>query len=202
MKNLVKNYKSLLALAFMTLTLGFTACSSSSNKIDDNIHVTMNMTGTYKGDVSILQPRKEANTEEETPNMGDIALVIEQDKAMKFQNFPITDLIKGLFEEEMANEILEELGEYPLDLVFEPKKEKDGNLYFEIETEEFVIPVKSIEPINIIADIDTMNEEGVYSTKESSGNIQFTIYVKTRTPNVSALPYEAIMEFNFDKITR
>lgn len=202
MKNLVKNYKSLLALAFMTLTLGFTACSSSSDKIDEDIHVSMNMTGTYKGDVSIAQPRRDANNEEETPQMGDIALVVDQEKTMKFKNFPITDLIKGLFEDEMANEILEELGEYPLDLVFEPKKEKDGDLYFEIETEEFVIPITSIEPINIIADIDTNDQEGVYSTKESTGNIQFTIFVKTRTANVSEHSYEAVMKFNFDKISR
>lgn len=202
MKNLVKNYKSLLALAFMTLTLGFTACSSSSDKIDEDIHVSMNMTGTYKGDVSIAQPRRDANNEEETPQMGDIALVVDQEKTMKFKNFPITDLIKGLFEDEMANEILEELGEYPLDLVFEPKKEKDGDLYFEIETEEFVIPITSIEPIKIIADIDTNDQEGVYSTKESTGNIQFTIFVKTRTANVSEHSYEAVMKFNFDKISR
>ena len=206
MKNLLENHKAFFSIAFMSLMLGFTSCSSSNDDLADDIHVAMEMPGSYFGKVEVTQPRKENNnTEENKPEVqepGDIALTVLKDKKMKFKNFPINDIIKGLYEEELANEIIEKIGDYNLDLTFIPKNEKDGVLYFQLATEEFVIPVVNIEPTNLVVEIETDNKTGLYTKKETTGKIEFEIKIKTKTPNISEHAYQAIMKFNFEKVTK
>ncbi|WP_287827655.1 DUF4840 domain-containing protein [Bacteroides sp.] len=211
MKSLKNFHKTLFAVAVLCLSVGFASCSDDDDDpVAPGIEELMGMPGTYNGSVTVLTPRAD---ESEQPAK-DLTLVVTKDKELKFNNFPIKDIIYSLYETaEEADAVLEEIGNLEKNFSFETKEilEEEQQIKFDVDTEDIEIPLENGVIIKIA--LDDNEELGLYAKSENTGKITFKLSYKAEkvTPaepeaKEDSTPTEpaksGIYNFSFEKITK
>ena len=121
MKKLTKIGKLYVPALVLACSIGFASCSDDDNNTPPVNVTTDEMYGNYEGKMFMLAPQpSEGEGDENTPTGVDIATKVEKD-TIYFDSFPIRDIVVSIVGEELADKIVEAVGEVKYKIGYEAK---------------------------------------------------------------------------------
>lgn len=170
MKKLIRNSRFYVPAMALICSLGFTSCSDDDDNKDITFPVTTHvMYGNYEGKMQTLTVgNNEGEEGEETPSGIDVATKVDSD-TIYFDSFPIRDVVVAIVGEELADKIVEAVGEVKYKMGYEAAvNAAQDSIAFKLDPKPLVLAVTipAEEPV-------TLNIEVKVSAK-STGSYEIT----------------------------
>lgn len=193
MKQLFKLGKLYVPALVLVCSMGLTSCSDDDNNNTPPVDVTTDeMFGNYEGKMQtlVLSPTEDGEGEE-TPSGTDVLAEVNND-TIYFKSFPIRDVVVSIVGEELADKIVEAVGDIEYKVGYKAKlNETQDSISFQLDP----------KPLKLAISIPSEGEPSILNIEVKVLSIQNGNYEIASANQKFAFGTDEVVLVNGDEIT-
>lgn len=187
--------KFLFPIIALGLMITVTSCDSDDDSKVPTISVT-DVEGTYAGKMYIVEPTPQAQDDKEEAQGTDVDATVKTD-SVRFEKFPVDDIIIKIVGEENAADIIKEIGDINYKIGYKANMSaKQDSIYMEFDPKPLELTVGEGETALKVKVTITTPDKGNYAYENKQ--LKFPLTVEKIEVGSQVLPGFEGMSFTFD----